>query len=148
MTGRPTAPPGRALPLVLLLVMSAGCADTVRPGLGGLKIAGAKGPFHMPELEQGRLPFEYPRDAWEEGIGGETMLKIHITAAGAVDSVMVVQPSGHASLDSAAVSGARKLRYRPARQGEEQVAVWGYLPVRFPMPESAGPYGPGGRRRP
>jgi protein TonB len=138
----------RAMPLVLLLALSAGCADTVRPGLGGLKIAGAKGPFHMPELERGELPFEYPKDAWEEGIGGETMLKIHITQAGAVDSVMVVQPSGHTSLDSAAVSGAYKLRYRPARQGEERVAVWGYLPVRFPMPESTYPYDPGRRRQP
>lgn len=134
--------------LVVLMLMGSACADTVRPGLGGLKIAGAKGPFHMPELQQESLPFEYPKDAWEEGVGGETMLKIHITTAGVVDSVLIVQPSGHPSLDSAAARGARRLRYRPARQGEEQVAVWGYLPVRFPMPETAAPYGTRDRRRP
>ena len=116
-----------------------GCADTVRPVLGGLKIGNAKGPFHVPVLETEPLPFEYPVDAWEQGVGGETVLKIHIAAHGGVDSVRVEKSSGHAALDSAAVAGALRLRYRPARQGEEAVGVWGYLPVRYPMPETADP---------
>ncbi len=65
------------------------------------------------------------------------MLKIHIAASGFVDSVYVARSSGHGSLDSAAVAGARLLHYRPARHGDEPVAVWGYLPVRYPMPERA-----------
>jgi len=117
--------------------VAGGCADTVRPVLGGLKIGNAKGPFHVPVLETEPLPFEYPADAWEQGVGGETMLKIHIATHGGVDSVRVERSSGHAGLDSAAIAGALQLRYRPARQGDEAVGIWGYLPVRYPMPEKA-----------
>lgn len=115
-----------------------GCAESVRPVLGGLKIGMRGGAFRTPVLESESLPFTYPRDAWERGIGGETTLRIHITRRGRVDSAYVVRSSGHRSLDSAAVAGALELRYRPARQGEERVDVWAILPVRYPLPERAG----------
>lgn len=126
--GRRTA--GTALACVLLVA----CADTVRPVLGGLKIGTASSSFQMPVMANDKPPFEYPRDAWKAGVGGETVLKIHIAADGGVDSVRVHASSGHASLDSAALAGARKLRYRPARHGDEPVDVWATLPVRYPMP--------------
>lgn len=135
----------RSLACALLALALGGCADTIRPALGGLKIGAASGPFHMPVLENEELPFEYPRDAWERGVGGETILKIHIATTGWVDTVRVAKTSGDAVLDSAAVAGARLLRYRPARQGDEPVAVWGYLPVRYPMPERADGTADGGR---
>ena len=91
----------------------------------------------MPVLDSEELPFQYPADAWKQGVGGETLLKIHIAASGWVDSVHVARSSGQTSLYAAAVAGARLLHYRPARHGEEPVAVWGYLPVRDPMPERA-----------
>lgn len=112
-----------------------GCADTVRPVLGGLKLGTTSNSFQMPVMENERAPFQYPRDAWKAGVGGETLLKIHIAADGGVDSVRVHATSGHPSLDSAAVEGARRLRYRPARHGGEPVGVWATLPVRYPMPE-------------
>ena len=130
--------PPRAPALLLGLgLATAGCSEAVRPVLGGLKIGAAAGPFHMPVLDSEELPFQYPADAWKQGVGGETLLKIHIAASGWVDSVHVARSSGQTSLDSAAVAGARLLHYRPARHGEEPVAVWGYLPVRYPMPERA-----------
>lgn len=122
--------------VALLLVLTA-CADTVRPVLGGLKVGTTAESFRMPTLESERLPFRYPGDAWDRGIGGETVLRIHITRRGTVDSVRVVRSSGHRSLDSAAVAGALELRYRPARYGEKPVEVWGILPVRYPMPAEA-----------
>lgn len=121
--------------VLVLILFPASCAEGVRPALGGLKIGSATQSFHMPVLEEQKLPIEYPRDAWAAGVGGEVLLRIRITEEGAVDSVLVVRSAGHRSLDSAAVAGALKLRYRPARQGKEAVAVWGTLPVRFPMPE-------------
>lgn len=129
----------RGVPILLLGLglSTAGCAEAVRPVLGGLKIGAAAGPFHMPVLEGEDLPFQYPVEAWERGVGGETLLKIHIASSGGVDSVHVARSSGYFSLDSAAVAGARLLHYRPARHGDQPVAVWGYLPVRYPMPERA-----------
>ena len=130
---------GRGLPVAGLCALAslaaAGCSETMRPMLGGLAV-GEQGPaFHMPMLLNERLPFAYPEDAWVDGIGGETVLRLRISAAGAVDSVLVAKTSGHRSLDSAALAGARQLRYKPARQGERPVSVWATLPVRYPLPE-------------
>lgn len=124
-----------ALVLLLSLPLLGGCADTISPVLGGLKIGMSGGSFHMPVLLNEKLPFEYPRSAWREGVGGETRLRIHISREGTVDSAFVLQSSGNTALDSAALAGVRRLRYRPARQGENAVAVWAILPVRYPMPE-------------
>jgi TonB family protein len=123
-----------------------GCADTVRPVLGGLKIGpAADGPFVMPVLMNEKLPFKYPQSAWQRGVGGETVLRIHIASTGAVDTVAIANSSGDRSLDSAAVAGARQLRYQPAQRGDEIVSVWAYLPVKYPMPEVAGAGGGGSR---
>lgn len=131
--GAAARPVASALACLLLL----GCSETVRPVLGGLKIGGASTSFQMPVMENERPPFDYPRDAWRARIGGETVLKIHIGADGGVDSVYVQRTSGHRGLDSAAVAGARRLRYRPALQEGEPVGVWATLPVRYPMPSTA-----------
>ena len=126
------------LGLCALAALLAGCSETMRPVLGGLAVGDQGSAFHMPTLLNEQLPFEYPRDAWASRIGGETVLRIRISTAGAVDSVAVQKTSGHRSLDSAAVVGARELRYEPARQGEWPVPVWATLPVRYPMPERSG----------
>lgn len=106
--------------------------------LGGLKIGpAADGPFVVPELVGDENPFKYPYDAWQRGVGGETVLRLHIASSGFVDSVAVAKSSGDGVLDSASVATARLLRYRPARRGDEAVSVWAYLPIRYPMPEPA-----------
>lgn len=123
--------------LAPLLVAVPGCADTVTPVLGGLRVGTTSGAFHVPVMENERPPFRYPPRAWREGVGGETRIRIHINRRGEVDSAYVLESSGHAVLDSAALAGARKLQYRPARQGGRPVGVWAVLPVRYPMPAKA-----------
>ncbi len=120
---------------VLLTLAATACSETIRPALGGLVIGERGDAFHMPTLLNERLPFEYPSHAWRDRIGGETVLRIRISSAGIVDSIAVERSSGHRSLDSAAVAGAKELRYKPARQGERPVPVWATLPIRYPMPE-------------
>lgn len=129
----------RGLPALSLLLAAVGCADTVRPVLGGLKIGVQGGAFSMPVMLNERTPFEYPPDAWRARVGGETVLKLYISAGGTVDSVFVLRSAGHQSLDSAALANARRLRYQPARQGEDPVAVWATLPIRYPLPEEISP---------
>ena len=129
---------GGRLGLCALAALLAGCSETMRPVLGGLAVGDQGSAFHMPTLLNEQLPFEYPQDAWASRIGGETVLRIRISTAGAVDSIAVQKTSRHRSLDSAAVAGARRLRYKPARQGERPVPVWATLPVRYPMPERNG----------
>jgi len=110
-----------------------GCADTVNPNRVGLRLGLEDGPLRPPAAIRGDV-FEFPRSAWEDGIGGTTVLKIMIDADGTVDSAIVLQSSGHKLLDSAAVANSSKLLYRPAEQGGEAVPIWGRLPVIYPLP--------------
>ncbi len=82
-------------------------------------------------------PFQYPEELWDAAVTGETLLRIHISGEGSVDTVRVERTSGHAAFDSAAASGARELRFDPATKGGAAVPVWRLLPVQF-HPDSAG----------
>lgn len=76
-------------------------------------------------------PFRYPETLWDTGVEGESVVMVHVTDAGGVDSVYVLQRSEHPAFDSAAVAGAYELRFAPGRRGDERVAMWVRLPVRF-----------------
>ena len=124
----------------LAVAASTGCADDPGPELGALRVDQLReGGLVWPVLESSSShAFPYPAEALEEGAGGEILLRIRISAAGRVDSVSVVTSSGHAVLDSAAVEGARLLRYRPARHGGAPTAIWARLPISYPAPVSGG----------
>ena len=98
----------------------------------------------LPALKSSVLPFRYPARLWRTGVEGEVILRLHITATGVVDSVVLERSSGDPQLDSVALAGATELKYHPAREGETPVAVWAELPVRFQRdPEQ--PVGVGGQ---
>jgi protein TonB len=84
-----------------------------------------------PEPLFGEASVRYPLDLWDDGVEGETLLRVLVSATGGVDSVEVLQPSGFAELDSAAVKGARNFRFNPARRGDRRVTAWAQVPVRF-----------------
>jgi protein TonB len=79
----------------------------------------------------GEIPIVYPLDLWDQDVEGETLLRVRVTEMGAVDSVEVLQSSGFPAFDSAALQGARQLRYSPARRGGRRIAVWAKVPVQF-----------------
>jgi protein TonB len=98
------------------------------------------------EIEQPRplfaeVPIEYPIHMWDQNMEGETMLRVRVGDTGGVDSVEVVESSGYPSFDSAAVAGARTLRFEPARQNGKRIDVWAEVPVHFskrPRPDTLG----------
>ncbi|HSH46277.1 MAG TPA: energy transducer TonB [Longimicrobiales bacterium] len=81
-------------------------------------------------------PFEYPLALWDAGVEGESLVMVRVDAAGAVDSVYVLESGGEPAFDSAAVAGARTMTFLPARQGDAVVSAWVRLPVRFELPAS------------
>lgn len=102
---------------------------------------GAEGEIEQPTPLFGRVPIEYPLHMWDQDMEGEILLRVRVGDTGGVDSVEVVESSGYGSFDSAAVAGARKLRFTPARQGGERIEVWAKVPVRFskrPRPDTVG----------
>lgn len=95
--------------------------------------------IERPAALYGEVPIEYPIDLWDQDIEGETLLKVRVTDTGTVDSVVVVESSGHQAFDSAAIAGAREIRFRPARKGGERIEVWASVPVHFskrPRPDT------------
>jgi TonB family protein len=82
-------------------------------------------------------PFEYPVSLWDRGVEGEVAVMVHVTAEGTVDSVFVLETSGEAVLDSAAVAGAYGLEFMPGRRGDRRSAMWVRVPVRFRKPAPA-----------
>ncbi len=110
----------RRMPFLLLVPLVAGCQG---------ELAAREEP---PELIPDGTPFEYPAgELWDAQAEGETMLLVHVTERGDVDSVTVDASSGIEAFDSAAVRGAWQLRFSPARQAERRVPAWTRVPVRF-----------------
>jgi protein TonB len=103
-----------AVPFLILL---AGCGEAE--------------PVEEPTPLYGEIPIEYPLDLWDADVEGEVVLRVRVTKTGVVDSVEVLEPSGYPSFDSAAVRGARQLRYSPARRDGEMITVWARVPVQF-----------------
>ncbi len=102
---------------------------------------GGEGEIEQPTPLYGNAPIEYPLHMWDQDMEGETLLRVRVGDTGTVDSVEVVESSGYASFDSAAVAGALSLRFTPARQDGERIQVWAHVPVRFskrPRPDTLG----------
>ena len=107
--------------------------------LGVLAACAGEGEIEQPAPLYGEVPIEYPLHLWDQDMEGETLLRVRVTDTGSVDSVEVVESSGHQDFDDAAVEGAKKLRFTPARQDGERIRVWARVPVHFskkPMPDT------------
>ena len=113
-----------AIPLTLALaVMMTACGDRAPD---------------TPPRQLTSSPFHYPEELWDAGVEGETMLEIHVSRSGTVDSAKVRETSGYEEFDSAAVHGVTGLRFDPARRGTDSVAVTVLLPVQFHLPADSG----------
>ena len=99
--------------------------------LGVLVGCGGGGAIDDPTPLFGDIPIDYPMDLWDADVEGETLLRIRVSATGTVDSVEVLEASGYPAFDSAAVRGARDLRYDPARRNGKRISVWAKVPIQF-----------------
>jgi protein TonB len=103
--------------MLLLLLVVMGCGNS--------------GDVEDPTPLYGEVPVEYPIQLWDADVEGEVLLRVRVTETGTVDSVQVLEASGYPAFDSAAVQGARRLRYSPARRDGRRIAVWARVPVQF-----------------
>lgn len=81
-----------------------------------------------------KLSIKYPSKARREGIQGEVVLRILVSNTGEV-AVVEVEKS-IPQLDSAAVSAAEKLRFKPAKKYGRPVDVWVRVPLNFELVRS------------
>ncbi len=88
---------------------------------------------------------QYPPGLYDQGVEGDVQLRLFVDSTGrlAPESTRVMESSGYAGLDSAAVRGAARLRYAPGRRRGLPVATSFVQTIEFrhprPSPGSAPP---------
>ena len=127
------------MPLMLTLGVL-GCSERVRSGrlgTGGWFRSGM--PDEPPQMLNEEVPFRYPVALYRQKVQGNVTLRLFVDAEGRVhpDSTRIAEPSGHEALDSAALAGASRLRFRPARLRGTPMPVALLYPVHFRHPEGA-----------
>lgn len=97
-----------------------------------------------PELEppvavNADAPVSYPPALFDQRIEGDVLLRLFVDSTGTVvpDSTRVLETSGYPALDSAALAGARELRYAPAKRRGIPVATSFVQPIQFRHPQGA-----------
>ncbi len=76
---------------------------------------------------------DYPKGSRQRGEQGDVMLEIRVDADGAVGSVEILETSGFAELDQAAVRAVRAARFAPAKSGRKSVASTARLKLTFKL---------------
>jgi TonB family protein len=119
--------------LVITLILSLLCGIAVaEPDPAATEIA-------APEVEPELIHFAeaaYPPEALRAGLEGTVLLELLVTAAGTVDSVLVIQPLSP-ELDAAARVAAAQCRFSPALAAGEAVPVYLQFAYTFSLAEAA-----------
>ena len=128
-----------ALAVVALVVTQFGCIDKGDAKKMIEALQSSTTPDSLPVMQNDELPFKYPPELYAQKVQGNVTLRIHIDTAGRVvsESTTVVETSGYAALDSAAVTGSRILRFRPAITKGAPLAISVLFPVYFRHPEAS-----------
>ena len=82
-------------------------------------------------------PIQYPPRLFDRGVQGDVVLRLFVDSTGRVvpESSRVGESSGFPALDSAALAGAKKLRYAPARRRGAAVASAFLQRIEFRHPQ-------------
>lgn len=93
-------------------------------------------PDSLPLMLNRRPPFQYPAALLSRKVQANVTLRIHIDSTGRVvpESTTVFESSKLPELDSAAVRGAKDLRFAPAKKRGAPVRVSLLFPVYFRAP--------------
>jgi protein TonB len=120
----------------LVLVCAIACS---RPQPGSDTTAAAPPiPDEKPVMVNRDLPFHYPGALYARRMQGNVTLRLYVDRNGlpVPDSTRVVESSGQAAFDSAAIIGARDLRFVPAKLHGDPMGMTILFPVYFRHPEA------------
>jgi TonB family protein len=95
-------------------------------------------PDERPAMVNSAPPFHYPVALYARKLQGNVTLHLVVDANGkaVTDSTRVEETSGYPAFDSAAIAGARELRFIPAKLRGEPMAMTILFPVYFRHPEA------------
>lgn len=124
----------RRVTIIGSLLALLGCIDQsgAQHAIDAMLPSGAR-PEVMPRLLNRASPFVYPRAQFDARVNGDVLLRLWIDTSGTPvrESTVVQEHARVAAFDSAALAGAVHLRFSPAMQGDQPVAVSVALPVQF-----------------
>ncbi|MEQ8268556.1 MAG: energy transducer TonB [Parvibaculum sp.] len=76
-------------------------------------------------------PLPYPRRARDLGQEGTAMIRVKIDPRGLPAEVRLLESSGYALLDHAAVQAVGRWQFEPERRGGRPISGWADIPVRY-----------------
>jgi TonB family protein len=123
--------------LLLLCVLVAACMDKEQSQkLAKTFESGPPRPDEPPRMLNKELPFHYPPQLFARKVQGNVTLRLFLDRDGRVraESTQVMESSGYASFDSAAIRGSQELQFVPAKTHGEPQAVTILFPVYFRFP--------------
>ena len=132
---------GRTLALAgLLAVGPAGCRQAPPAEQSGSGAPGVPPDQEPPVALNADSPIQYPPRLYDQKVEGDVMLRLFVDSVGRLlpESSRVAESSGYPALDSAALTGARKLRFAPARRHGLSIATAFLQPVEFRHPQTGG----------
>jgi len=96
----------------------------------------AEAGFGLPVLTNPESPVTYPVGLYEQEVEASVILRLFVTDQGVIvpESTRVVESSGYAALDSAALAGVSSMSFAPAREDGRAVAAMFLQPIHFRHP--------------
>jgi TonB family protein len=85
---------------------------------------------------RGALSAAYRQELRASGVGGTATVWLRVGTEGLVENARVYESSGDERLDEAALGVAETMRFAPARNRDQNVAVWVHQPITFVPPEA------------
>jgi TonB family protein len=88
-------------------------------------------------------PIQYPPALFDQKVEGNVVLRLFVDSSGQMrpESTKVAESSGYPALDSAAIEGAAKLRFAPARRRGLPTSTAFLQPIEFRHPAGQVPKG-------
>ena len=136
------APPVLAAPPSAPAQMEVVAAPPPPPAPAPAAVAAVKPaelPFTPPSASAANLGNpepEYPALSRRLGEQGSVLLRVHVSAAGSAQEVLVQASSGFARLDEAARTSVLRWRFAPARRGGEPVPAWGSVTINYRLDDA------------
>ena len=78
-------------------------------------------------------PISYPQRARRRRYEGTVVLEVLVNRSGRVDDLRIISSSGFEILDRTALNSVKTWSFRPAKKGNDTVAMWVQVPVRFKL---------------
>lgn len=126
--------------IVTLAVVACGKKPPADQGGSGGTAGTPPSDQEPPVALNGDSPIQYPPRLYDQRVEGDVVLRLFVDSVGRLvpESSRVAESSSYPALDSAALSGARRLRFAPARRHGLQIATAFLQPIEFRHPQASG----------